>query len=69
MGSGLRRVEANPAKAEAALAAALLLDAWALLDRADLRAGEETLRRWLAAAASCQGSRWLRPQVRRARGG
>ena len=32
-------------------AAALLLDAWALLDRPDLRAGEEALRRWLAAAA------------------
>ncbi len=32
-------------------AAALLLDGWALLDRADLRAGEEALRRWAAAAA------------------
>lgn len=32
-------------------AAALLLDAWALLDRATLDAGEETLRRWTAAAA------------------
>ena len=31
--------------------AVLLLDAWALLGRADLRAGEETLRRWLLAAA------------------
>jgi primosomal protein N' (replication factor Y) len=31
--------------------AVLLLDAWALLTRADLRAAEETLRRWLAAAA------------------
>lgn len=31
--------------------AALLLDTWALLGRADLRAGEEALRRWLAAAA------------------
>jgi len=30
--------------------AALLLDAWALLAREDLRAGEETLRRWMAAA-------------------
>ena len=29
----------------------LLLDTWALLTRADLRAGEEALRRWLAAAA------------------
>lgn len=32
-------------------AAALLLDAWALLDRPTLDAGEETLRRWAAAAA------------------
>jgi primosomal protein N' (replication factor Y) len=31
--------------------AALLLDGWALLSRADLRAGEETLRRWANAAA------------------
>lgn len=31
--------------------AALLLDSWALLGRADLRAGEETMRRWLAAAS------------------
>jgi primosomal protein N' (replication factor Y) len=31
--------------------AVLLLDTWALLTRAELRAGEETLRRWLAAAA------------------
>ncbi|BCJ30559.1 putative primosomal protein N' [Actinocatenispora sera] len=30
--------------------AVLLLDSWALLTRADLRAAEETLRRWLAAA-------------------
>jgi primosomal protein N' (replication factor Y) (superfamily II helicase) len=30
--------------------AVLLLDTWALLSRADLRAGEEALRRWLAAA-------------------
>ena len=32
-------------------AAALLLDGWALLSRPSLRAGEETLRRWMAAAA------------------
>ncbi len=32
-------------------AAALLLDGWALLGRPSLRAGEETLRRWLNAAA------------------
>jgi primosomal protein N' (replication factor Y) len=31
--------------------AALLLDGWALLSRADLRATEETLRRWMTAAA------------------
>ena len=31
--------------------AALLLDGWALLSRADLRAGEEALRRWINAAA------------------
>ena len=37
--------------AEGGYAAALLLDGWALLTRADLRAGEEALRRWLAAAA------------------
>ncbi len=35
----------------AAYAAALLLDGWALLGRPSLRAGEEALRRWLAAAA------------------
>ena len=37
--------------APAGYGAALLLDGWALLSRPDLRAGEETLRRWLAAAA------------------
>jgi primosomal protein N' (replication factor Y) len=31
--------------------AALLLDSWALLSRPDLRVAEETLRRWMAAAA------------------
>ncbi|GAA3146342.1 hypothetical protein GCM10020001_081910 [Nonomuraea salmonea] len=31
--------------------AAVLLDGWALLGRADLRAGEETVRRWMNAAA------------------
>lgn len=34
--------------------AALLLDGWALLSRADLRAAEETLRRWANAAALVQ---------------
>lgn len=41
--------------------AALLLDGWALLGRSDLRAAEETLRRWMAASAlvrpSAQGGR------------
>ncbi|MBY6366230.1 primosomal protein N' [Rhodococcoides corynebacterioides] len=32
--------------------AALLLDGWAMLGRADLRAAEQTLRRWMAVAAS-----------------
>jgi primosomal protein N' (replication factor Y) len=36
--------------AEGGYGAVLLLDTWALLARADLRAGEETLRRWMAAA-------------------
>ncbi|MEU8924927.1 primosomal protein N' [Kitasatospora sp. NPDC048545] len=36
--------------------AALLLDGWALLSRPDLRAGEETLRLWLAAAALVRSS-------------
>jgi primosomal protein N' (replication factor Y) len=36
---------------EAGYAAALLLDGWALLARPDLRAAEEALRRWIAAAA------------------
>ena len=37
--------------AEGGYGAALLLDAWALLGRQDLRAGEDALRRWMAAAA------------------
>ncbi|WP_320067936.1 primosomal protein N' [Micromonospora sp. RTGN7] len=37
--------------AEGGYGAVLLLDSWAMLTRADLRAGEEALRRWLAAAA------------------
>ncbi|GAB2906802.1 primosomal protein N' [Nonomuraea fastidiosa] len=37
--------------AEDGYAAAVLLDGWALLGRADLRAGEETVRRWMNAAA------------------
>ncbi|MDT0301114.1 primosomal protein N' [Streptomonospora wellingtoniae] len=41
---------AEPA-AEGGYAAAVLLDGWALLGRADLRASEEALRRWCNAAA------------------
>ncbi|GAB3563334.1 primosomal protein N' [Amycolatopsis endophytica] len=37
--------------AEGGYGAALLLDGWALLGRQDLRAAEETLRRWMTAAA------------------
>ena len=42
--------------AEGGYGAALLLDGWALLGRADLRAGEETLRRWMGAAALVRGA-------------
>jgi primosomal protein N' (replication factor Y) len=38
-------------RAGAGYGAALLLDSWALLGRQDLRAAEDTLRRWMAAAA------------------
>jgi primosomal protein N' (replication factor Y) len=41
---------AEPVAAEG-YAAALLLDGWVLLGRPDLHAAEETLRRWMAAAA------------------
>ena len=37
--------------ADGGYAAVLLLDAWALLDRPDLRAAEEAVRRWFGAAA------------------
>ncbi|MGC4776119.1 primosomal protein N' [Micromonospora chalcea] len=37
--------------ADGGYGAVLLLDSWALLTRADLRAGEEALRRWMTAAA------------------
>lgn len=37
--------------ADGGYGAALLLDAWALLGRQDLRASEDTLRRWMAASA------------------
>ncbi len=39
-------------RAAAGYGAALLLDGWALLARPDLRVAEETLRRWIAAAAA-----------------
>ncbi len=42
--------------AEGGYAATLLLDAWALLDRSALDAGEEALRRWMAAAGLTRGS-------------
>jgi len=54
VGPGPALVVATPGAepvAEDGYGAALLLDGWALLSRADLRAGEETLRRWLNAAA------------------
>jgi primosomal protein N' (replication factor Y) (superfamily II helicase) len=57
----LRRVGSRPAlvvatpgaepAAESGYGAALLLDGWAMLGMASLRAAEETLRRWLSAAA------------------
>jgi primosomal protein N' (replication factor Y) len=56
-----KRIESGPAlviatpgaepDAPAGYGAALLLDGWALLGRQDLRAAEDTLRRWMAAAA------------------
>lgn len=53
VGEGPALVVATPGAepvAEGGYGAALLLDSWALLGRADLRAGEETMRRWLNAA-------------------
>lgn len=41
--------------ADGGYGAALLLDGWAMLSRADMRAGEEALRRWLNAAALVRG--------------
>ncbi|TLW94404.1 primosomal protein N' [Saccharomonospora piscinae] len=43
--------------AEDGYGAALLLDGWALLGRQDLRAAEETLRRWMAAATLVRPAR------------
>ncbi|ADG79177.1 putative primosomal protein N' OS=Tsukamurella paurometabola (strain ATCC 8368 / DSM / CCUG 35730 / CIP 100753 / JCM 10117 / KCTC 9821 / NBRC 16120 / NCIMB 702349 / NCTC 13040) OX=521096 GN=priA PE=3 SV=1 [Tsukamurella paurometabola] len=51
---GRRLVVATPGAepvVEHGYGAALLLDGWLLLGRADLRAGEETVRRWMNAAA------------------
>jgi primosomal protein N' (replication factor Y) len=42
--------------ADGGYAAAVLLDGWMLLARPDLRASEEALRRWLAAAALVRGT-------------
>ncbi|GAB3442576.1 primosomal protein N' [Actinophytocola sediminis] len=71
LGSGasavLSEVEARPALvvatpgaepvAAGGYGAALLLDGWALLGRADLRASEEALRRWMTAAALVRAHR------------
>ncbi len=42
---------AEPVATDGGYAAAMLLDTWLFLARADLRAGEEALRRWFSAAA------------------
>jgi primosomal protein N' (replication factor Y) len=62
----LDRVAARPALvvatpgaepvADDGYAAAVLLDGWVLLSRPDLRAGEESLRRWLNAAGLVRGA-------------
>jgi primosomal protein N' (replication factor Y) len=64
-GSVIDRVAGTPALvlatpgaepvADGGYSAAVLLDGWMLLSRPDLRAGEEALRRWLAAAALVRG--------------
>ncbi|ORW09368.1 primosomal protein N' [Mycobacterium kyorinense] len=54
VGPGPALVVATPGaepRAADGYGAALLLDSWALLGRQDLRAAEDTLRRWMAAAA------------------
>ncbi|MFI6497495.1 primosomal protein N' [Nonomuraea typhae] len=54
VGEGRALVVATPGAepvAEGGYAAAVLLDGWALLGRADLRAAEEGVRRWMNAAA------------------
>ncbi|GGK47436.1 putative primosomal protein N' [Planomonospora parontospora subsp. parontospora] len=57
VGPGRALVVATPGAEpvpEGGYAAAVLLDGWALLGRPDLRVAEETLRRWLNAAALLQ---------------
>ncbi|GAB1693037.1 hypothetical protein KRM28CT15_48400 [Krasilnikovia sp. M28-CT-15] len=44
-------------RAEGGYGAVLLLDTWALLTRSELRAAEETMRRWLSAAALARPGR------------
>ncbi len=54
IGSGPALVVATPGaepRAPHGYGAALLLDSWSMLGREDLRAAEDTLRRWMAAAA------------------
>ncbi|MGY4708631.1 primosomal protein N' [Mycolicibacterium sp. CBM1] len=54
IGTGPALVVATPGAephAPGGYGAALLLDSWALLGRQDLRAAEDTLRRWMSAAA------------------
>jgi primosomal protein N' (replication factor Y) len=48
---------AEPVVVAGGFGAVLLMDSWAMLGRADLRASEETLRRWLAAAALARPAR------------
>ena len=60
VGPGPALVVATPGAepvAEDGYGAALLLDTWALLTRADLRAGEEALRRWANAVALVRPAR------------
>lgn len=58
IGAGPALVVATPGAepvADGGYGAALLLDTWALLGRLDLRAAEDTLRRWMLAAALVRG--------------
>jgi primosomal protein N' (replication factor Y) len=60
VGAGPALVVATPGAepvAEGGYGAALLLDTWAMLTRADLRAGEEALRRWANAVALVRPAR------------